>query len=118
MTVRSIKYKKTFSAFTLYLYLTFLIVAVFHYHPYETNNTVTISSSIPGENKNVKYPFLDDQSNCRLEQFAHSNYSNTTIDIDYLCAVPLTEKNVTTEREQFTKSFKYNSNQLRAPPLS
>ena len=118
MTAVSNKYNKLFSIITLYLYVTFLIVAVFHYHPYETNNTITVSSSTQDSNNNVKDPFLDDQANCRLVQFGHSYYSVTTFDTGCLELPAISENAGSLISVCNIESLKLSSNQFRAPPIS
>ena len=112
------KINNKISLFTLSLYIAFLTIAIFHHHIYDLGSLPVVSDSITSENNSVKDPFLDDQANCRLVQFSHTQFSNFVHNSDLLTFLPLVKKTVVYISDQDVESLKISSNQLRAPPAS
>jgi hypothetical protein len=111
-------YSKKISLFTLLVYVTFLSIAVFHHHTYDIGIHTIISDVVNGENNSAKDPFLDDQANCKLVQFAHSFYSNFTHNSNLLEFLPLIKNVKISITDSKFESLKTSTNQLRAPPVS
>lgn len=110
------KYKKSFSVFSLLLYICFLTTAVFHSHNYHYQSNIVISELIPNNGSKVKDPFLDDQANCRLVQFLQTHYSIQLVNSHDFQISPASKNISLSYSEDFYDSPKLFTGHLRAPP--
>ena len=111
------KYRSRFGLLFLSIYAAFILVGIFHYHPYNFEQLSAFSNSA-STNRASDLTLDDFFSICSLHQFAQSidnfHYTSTSI-IQSL--TPLDSKLNLPEINDFA-SLSYSQISLRAPPIN
>ena len=116
MQLSIVKYRKKGGKLFLSIYAAFILVGVFHFHPYNFDQLSTFSYSAP-TNRVSDLTFDDFFSICSLHQFSQTidNIHYSSSDITQLLSV--VESNLFQVKINYILNEEFSKTSPRAPPL-